>query len=141
MDYLDYVYFESWTCNPTTLAMLDERLRAMQDIVKHKAIPVANSDCGDYMFNMASLLLACEPGKCHLWFWNIPSDNVLDAINNIKLGNPKGAYKVQSDGCRTRDWDNGLVAVNPKESGDCTAVYDGTNHILAPRSGNIFMKQ
>ena len=82
------------------------------------------TDYGDYWYNLASGLLACEPGKCMFLQQNMPPDSVLAKIGDLDLGTPGSDYTKA--GCYLRPWTNGLVIVNPMDSGSCSVPLSGS---------------
>lgn len=130
MDIVDYALFEVFTSKystgtPESEAVWQRRVKTAQAINKdRKATAVIGTDYGDYWYNLASGLLACEPGKCMFWQQPLPPDSVLAKVSNLDLGTPGSDYTKA--GCYLRPWTNGLVIVNPMDSGSCSVPLSGS---------------
>jgi hypothetical protein len=81
------------------------------------------------------------PYHCQLWWFPEYDAN---------LGLAKGTAKIQSDGTRMREFENGVVLVNPTGSAstikfattyqDVTTGNKGTSFTVQPQDGRIFLK-
>jgi hypothetical protein len=147
MDLVDYALFEVFTSQystgtPESEAVWQRRVKTAQDINKNRrATAVIGTDYGDYWYNLASGLLACEPGKCMFWQQNLPPDAVLAKVGDLDLGAPGSDYTKA--GCYIRPWTNGLVIVNPMDSGSCSVPLSGSYRDLetgSTVSGTVTVK-
>ena len=155
MDYLDYALFETWTYNLNNQAESEatwlRRVKEYSDIAKnHRATPVASFEQGDLWYAVATLLIACEPGKCMGWSQGVLNDANFAKLKSIHLGNPKSDFGKA--GCYVRAWDNGLIVVNSMDSGSCSIPLSRTykdietgntvtgNITISCKTGKIFTK-
>jgi hypothetical protein len=147
MDLVDYALFEVFTSmyssgTPESEAVWLRRVKTAQDINKNRrATAVITTEYGDYWYNLASGLLACEPGKCMFWQQGLPSDSTLAKVKGLNLGAPGSDYTKA--GCYIRPWTNGLVVVNPMDSGSCSVPLNGSYRDLetgSTVSGTVVVK-
>lgn len=152
MNLVDYALLEVMTDdgngNYVSESVWLTRVKTAQAMAKNnRAIPVITIQYGNAWYNLASGLLACEPGKCMVWNQNMLSDDMITKLKALDLGNPKGDFgKV---GCYIRAWDNGFIAANSMTV-PCTVTLAGSYRnvetggtesgtvTLAPHTGRVW---
>jgi Hypothetical glycosyl hydrolase family 15 len=154
MQYLDYVFFEAWTCNPEGVPESEtiwlRRVMAAQDIIQNRrAEPVVQGGYGNYWYALSSLLLVRENGKGMIWSQDFIPDDVLQKVKGINLGKPLNIFAYLNNAYQ-RDWQYGKVIVNPSDTKTVTVSLGGnyrdveTGNImssvtLSPKKGKIFI--
>lgn len=111
------------------------RVKNFQWIAKNsKMIPVGTTEYGDFYYNLATVLLACEPGKCSVWQQPLMTDAQINNIKTLDLGVPLSDYTKA--GCYIRSWSKGLIVVNSMDGGNCSVSLTGTYKDL--ETGTIY---
>jgi hypothetical protein len=128
MDLVDYALFEVMVAdmngNPVSESVWLTRVKTAQAIAKNtRAIPVITTEYGDFWYNVATMLLACETGKCMTFQQPIMTGSQIDTLKDLDLGMPVADFR--KEGCYIRPWTKGLVAVNPADSGTCSVSLTG----------------
>lgn len=128
LNYVDYAVFEIMVSNLGGEIQSESewlrRTRNFQWIAKNsKAVPVVTTEYGNFYYNLSTMLLACEPGKCMTWQQPIMTDAQIQKVSTLDLGSPVGDFTKA--GCYIRSWSKGFVVVNPSEV-DCTVPLSGS---------------
>ncbi len=129
MNLVDYAFFEVMVAdmqhNNVTESVWLTRVKIAQAIAKNnRAIPVITTEYGDFWYNVATMLLACEPGKCMTFQQPIMTDSQIEKLSTLDLGAPVSDFAKA--GCYIRSWTKGLIAVNPMDSGSCHVALSGS---------------
>lgn len=141
---VDGVLFEVMVANPYhenySEAIWLNYVKVALDINRNTpATAVITTEYGNFMYNLASGLLACEitdtVHKCRFWNQAILNDAQIAFIKGLNLGKPQGDYK--KNGCYYRYWDNGYVAANPTGSTCSFPAPDGSWVSVGPYSGIV----
>ncbi|RJQ39519.1 MAG: hypothetical protein C4555_03160 [Dehalococcoidia bacterium] len=142
LNLIDYAVFEILVTNldrnPVSEAEWLRRVKNFQWIAKNsRAVPVGTTEYGDFYYNLATVLLACEPGRCAVWQQPLMTDAQISFIKNLDLGTPQGDFGKA--GCYVRSWTKGFVSVNPMDV-SCSVPWNGTTVTLQPKSGKVLVK-
>lgn len=145
LNLVDYAVFEILVANldgnPVPESEWLRRVKNFQWIAKNsKATPVGTTEYGDFYYNLATVLLGCEPGKCMVWQQPLMTDSQINSLKALNLGNPVGDFTKA--GCYIRQWERGLVVVNPMDSGSCSVPLTGAYKDLesgTPVSGSLLL--
>lgn len=129
MNLVDYALFEvmvdDGNGNPVSESVWLNRVKIAQAIAKNnRAVPVITTENGDFWYNVATMLLACEPGKCMTFQQPIMTDSQIQKLSTLDLGTPVSDFAKA--GCYIRSWTKGLIAVNPMDSGSCHVALSGS---------------
>lgn len=129
MNLVDYALFEVMVDNgngtPVSESMWLNRVKIAQAIAKNnRAVPVITTENGDFWYNVATMLLACEPGKCMTFQQPIMTDSQIEKLSTLDLGTPVSDFAKA--GCYIRSWTKGLIAVNSMDSGSCHVALSGS---------------
>lgn len=129
LQYVDYALFEVTTSSmehvPYSESVWLNYVKVAQDIAKNTPVtPVMTTEYGDFWYNVATALLACEPGKCMTWQQPVMTDAQIQKLTTLDLGTPGTDYTKA--GCYLRPWAKGLVIVNPMDSGSCSVPLSGS---------------
>ncbi len=154
MQYVDFALFEAWTSDLQGVPVSEEvwlrRVTAARDMVENRrAEPVVQVGTGDFWYALSSLLLVSEKGKGMIWANKMYSDDLIQRLVAIDLGNPLDVFAF-TDNAYRREWEKGNVIVNPSDDAAVVITLDRdyqdaeTGEIvtvitLPPKSGRILL--
>lgn len=154
MQYVDFALYEVWTSDLQGVPVSEEiwlrRVTAARDMVENRrAEPVVQVGTGDFWYALSSLLLVSEKGKGMIWANKMYSDDLIQRLVAIDLGNPLDVFAF-TDNAYRREWEKGNVIVNPSDYATVEITLDRdyqdaeTGEIvtvitLPPKSGRILL--
>lgn len=154
MQYIDYAFFETWTSGldgePVSEEFWLRRVTAAQDMVENRrAEPVVQVGTGNFWYALSSLLLVSEKGKGMIWANKMYSDDLIQQLRSLDLGNPLDLFSF-IDNAYQREWEKGKVIVNPSDDSTVEITLDQdyqdaetgeivTSVMLPPKSGKILL--
>ncbi len=154
MQYIDYALFEEWTAksdgSPVSENVWLRRVLEAQDMIQNRrAEPVVQTEWGDFWFALSSLLLVRENGKGMIWSDKMYSDDLIQKLRAIDLGEPLELFSFV-DNAYQREWEKGKVIVNPSDDTTVEITLGNsyqdaetgeimTDVTLPPKSGKILL--
>ncbi|HVY55153.1 MAG TPA: hypothetical protein VHC46_05290, partial [Thermodesulfobacteriota bacterium] len=126
------------------------RVLEAQDMIQNRrAEPVVQTEWGDFWFALSSLLLVRENGKGMIWSDKMYSDDLIQKLRAIDLGEPLELFSFV-DNAYQREWEKGKVIVNPSDDTTVEITLGNsyqdaetgeimTDVTLPPKSGKILL--